>query len=248
MTACGALNVTEVVFLGRVTVDSGEGWGTLPGRFVEEILQGLPAELKEKEVEVDTSVRTSCYWRLELGERYVVFASRQSGRADRLRSSGCSFSFGVRGNEALLNALRQAKAGGPASLVGKVYRMSGKYERDSEGVIGATVYAEGNGERIEASTFSGGQFEFRNLVPGTYRLSVSSPGFVQDESQTWPSKGPVRISARSCESRSLSFGRMDALVEPYERILAIRYLGSQYKPLRSTRRETLSQRPARNED
>lgn len=70
-SACDALRPTEIVFVGTVTQDSGEGTGTGPGRMaVEEVLHGLPKDVRE--VTVDTSAGTSCYRRLKLHERYVI--------------------------------------------------------------------------------------------------------------------------------------------------------------------------------
>src|SRR5437870_2963175 len=74
-SACSALSGTPVVFVGRVTMDSGEGVGAGLGRMiVEEVLHGLPKDIGE--VDVDTMARTSCYMRLEEGTRVVLYGSR----------------------------------------------------------------------------------------------------------------------------------------------------------------------------
>ena len=117
-TACNGLKSTEIVFMGKVIEDSGRGFGKGPGRMiVEEVFHGLAKDVRE--VIVDTGAGFSCcYMRLQKGERYVIYGTRED--SGRIRRNSCSFSFAVTGNEALLSAIRDAESGGTARLVGKV--------------------------------------------------------------------------------------------------------------------------------
>jgi hypothetical protein len=108
-SACSAMSGSTVVFLGRVLVDSGEGWGTGPARvLVEEALLNVPKDLHE--VQISTSAGTSCYYRLKAGERYVVFAQKQGGPEMRLAVGGCSNTFLLQGNDHVLRRTAQQVA------------------------------------------------------------------------------------------------------------------------------------------
>src|ERR1700729_1591999 len=73
-SACGALRGTQVVFVGRVIEDSGEGIGKGSAKMVvEEILHGLPKEVRE--ITVETGAGTSCYMRLQKDERDVIYGT-----------------------------------------------------------------------------------------------------------------------------------------------------------------------------
>src|SRR5581483_8253516 len=102
--------------VARALTDSGERWGTGPARVaVEEPLQNVPSGLQETEIQ--TSAGTSCYFRLRAGERYVIISN-----GPRYSVGGCSNSFQVRGNEHILEALRDRVKGGPSRLVGTVLK------------------------------------------------------------------------------------------------------------------------------
>lgn len=165
-----------VVFVGRVLVDSGEGRGNGPARLrVEERLLNAPAELEE--VEVNTAAGTSCYMRLAAGRRYVIFATRDSGR---LLTGSCTSTFLVDANEHILDALRNQSQGGPAMVVGLVWRTL--YGSRGDGpVAGATVTLESGTARYEGVADASGHYEIRGVLPGRYRLDVSKPGFAPDE-------------------------------------------------------------------
>ena len=118
-TACDALSGTKIVFVGTVTEDSGEGRGTGPAKItVEEGLRGLPKGVTE--LTVDTHAGSSCYMRLQKGERYVIYGSPTDLAKGRVRREACSFSFAVKGNELLLAAIRGAALGTERSLAGRV--------------------------------------------------------------------------------------------------------------------------------
>jgi hypothetical protein len=195
-----------------VTQDSGEGIGKGPAKMVvEETLHGLPKGLRE--VTVDTSAGTSCYMRLRLDEHYVIYGSHVPGTQDRVSRNACSFSFAVTGNERLLSALRQAEAGGPSRLVGKVQMKYEDYNVQGEGATGMKVVAASNSGRLETSTNSNGEFEFLNVVPDTYHLTVSSPEVFEDKWR-WPSEDPP-IPPSSCGYQNLYVwpnGRIEGVV------------------------------------
>ena len=211
-SACTGLRETEVVFVGRVTQDSGEGWGTGPARMVvEETLHGLPKGLLE--VTVDTAAGTSCYMRLKLNERFVIYGRRVAGTPDRIRRDWCSFSFELAGNERLLAALREAEAGRGSRLVGKVQMKYGDYNSQGEGATGVKVVATRDGARLETSTNSDGEFEFPNVAAGTYHLAVTSPEVFEDKWR-WPGEDPP-VPAAGCGYQYLSVwpnGRIEGVV------------------------------------
>jgi len=178
---------------------------------VEDVLHGLPRQLRE--VTVDTMAGTSCYMRLRMNERYVVYGRRVSGTKDRISMDACSFSFGLVGNEALLSALRQAETGGTSRLVGKVQMRYGDYNVQGEGATGVKVVATSNGLRLETSTNGTGEFEFLNVMPGTYRLVVSSPDVFEDKWR-WPAENPAVLPS-SCGYQNLFVwpnGRIEGVI------------------------------------
>src|SRR5262245_51183237 len=67
----------SVAFIGRVIRETGTGPGHGLGRMVvEEVLKGLPEDIRE--VDVDSSSRTSCYVPLGKGERWVIYGDENS--------------------------------------------------------------------------------------------------------------------------------------------------------------------------
>lgn len=206
-----------VIFVARVLKDSGSGrWGTGMARVeIEEAVQNVPAELKE--VDVDTLAGTSCYFRLVQGERYVVITSSKG----RYSVGGCSPSFALRGNERILDALRNQAQGGPPRLVGRVRKTVGSWP-GQDGLPDAVVTLEtsGNGGmRREVTTDAGGWYEVKGLDPGRYNVAVARSGFAPDfeYNQRWSGrlvrdlktnvygpdkaepKGSVLISPGACE-------------------------------------------------
>jgi carboxypeptidase family protein len=203
LTACSAISDNTAVFLGRVLVDSGEGWGDGPAHLaVEEVYANLSKEIED--VEVNTGSGSSCYHRLREGNRYVVFATR--GKDGSLGIGGCSRTFDVQGKENVLDALRDKTAGGPARLVGKVYRNSGDYSRDDV-VAGAVVVAEADGVREEVLTDGHGNYTFLGLPPGGYRVSVHSASYLPDErfNSRWTGSGWLVVEDNRFE-KARSYG------------------------------------------
>jgi hypothetical protein len=169
---------STVVFLGRVLVDSGEGRGTGPARVrIEEALFNVPKELRE--VEINTSAGTSCYYRLKAGERYVVFAERETGAPVRLSIHACSNTFLLQGKEHILDALRNQSYDGPPRLVGSVLRSTGAYSHE-DGVPGAVIVARSATAQYTAFSDAFGRYEIRGMVPSRYQLEVAKAGFVPD--------------------------------------------------------------------
>ena len=186
-TACSDMGTPNIVFVGRVLVDSGEGRGTRPARVeVEEPLVNVPPEMRQ--VDVDSLVGTSCYYRLQAGERYVVFAQRQDGEPQKLFILACSNTFNVKGKEHILDALRNQLRGGPSRLVGTVRQNTGRYSHDP-GVAGATVVAESNTMSQEVHTDAFGNYDIRGLAPGRYHLDVLKDGFTPDTEYNHRSSG-----------------------------------------------------------
>ena len=209
------------VFAGRVLVDSGEGMGTGPARVsIEETLLNVPKDLRE--IEVDASAGTSCYYRLKAGERYVIFADVHDGPPVRYSIGGCTNTFRLQGNGHILDALRNKAQGGPSRLLGSVRRSSDAYSADAP-IPGARVVARSSGEEYETLSDGLGRFEIRGMAPARYALEVSKTGFVPDTKfnhrwsgiftrhktsdtvervETQPA-GSISIGEKSCEVRDL---------------------------------------------
>ncbi len=198
-SACGALRGTQVVFVGRVIEDSGEGIGKGSAKMVvEEILHGLPKEVRE--ITVETGAGTSCYMRLQKDERYVIYGTATDS-SDRVSRNFCSFSFRVAGNETLLAALREEEAQGKPRLAGKVQLRTSQFDASGNGVGGVRITAAGGGTKLDAITSSNGEFELRDIPIGKYHLSVSSPEYVEDQDR-FPREDPV-VGSGSCEYQNL---------------------------------------------
>ena len=181
--ACTVLRKTDIVFLGRLIEESGaEGFGSTAGKVaVEEVLHGLPPETRE--LYVNTGAGTSCYWRLQKGERYVIFASRGTAvfGAGGIFSGPCDSSFPLLGHETLFAALRNAERGGAARLVGHVQVRHAGPDSAVEPEDGLMVEAKGAGRRFTTLTNGQGEYEFLDLPPGSYRLKMISPRYFVDE-------------------------------------------------------------------
>lgn len=185
---CSTFHGTKIVFVGHVTEDSGEGWGKGPAKMVvDEVLHGLPRDVRE--LTVDTGAGTSCYMRLTKGERYVIYGSPIAGATGRISRDWCSFSFLVAGNETLLAALEQEENKGAANLLGRVQIMHQEFNVSGEGAAAVRVTAVNGTTRLETLTNSDGEFQFSDVAPGTYHLSVVSPDLFEDKFR-FPEKDP----------------------------------------------------------
>jgi len=196
---CSMLQTTEVVFLGTVTEDSGEGLGTGPGKMrVDEIFHGLAKETRE--ITVDTDARTSCHWRLEKGKQYLIYAKSVPGADGMVQSGQCSGSFPVRGSERYLNALRSAERGLLPHLAGRV-RVTAARGYSDEGAEGVSVVAVSGKTRRETITDGNGEFEFRGLLPGPFHLEWHSNEFFLDKRRV-PTK-VIEIGTTGCAYQGL---------------------------------------------
>ncbi|MBI4904425.1 MAG: carboxypeptidase regulatory-like domain-containing protein [Acidobacteria bacterium] len=219
-TPCSALaGKGGSVFIGRALTDTGEGWGTGPARMaVEQVLRGLPAEAKE--VTVSTSAGNSCYIRLIQGERYVIFGGPHSESDGRVHVStfACSNTFPTKGNETLVEALRNSAAGGASRLVGSVSFLSDEIYASGP-AMGITVQAISESGTLETTTQPSGDFEFRNVPRGEYRIvlpsykdgrysttaavNVPEKGCAYTSRQIWP-KGIIRGTVTDADGRPLA--------------------------------------------
>ena len=157
--------------------------------------------------------QTSCYMPLAMGERYVIYGSRDKSDPNLIHYHACSYSFRLRGNELLYDALRLTEDGGPSTLVGVLRKEIGKYEtQPAPG--GIRVIAESQGQRHETQTSADGYFAFRSIAPGDWRVKVNSPALVQVEGYDSPG-GSITVPARGCEVHSLrvvSAGRISGVI------------------------------------
>ena len=133
-----ALAGSGIVFVGRViSAPEGRYPMGIARVAVEEVLQNVPPETSEVNI---FNAGTDCDYPLQAGERYVIFA--EGSVKDQLHIGGCSMTFPVAGNERVLDALRNERAGGPPRLVGKVLESTGQFSHGA-GLAGVTVTAIG---------------------------------------------------------------------------------------------------------
>jgi len=151
---------------------------------VEEILQGLPENVRE--VEVDSSRRTSCYFRLEKDERYVIYGASDPKNLLLIHTGVCSGSFTVRGHELLVQALLAQKTDEPSRIVGFVRERTTLYGSTRQIGKAIKIVAERDGQRLEALALPDGQFEFRNVAPGTWHLRPESGEVIHDSDHDSP--------------------------------------------------------------
>jgi hypothetical protein len=166
---------------------------------VEEVLQGIPKDAGE--VEVETSAMTSCYMRLAKDERYLIFASRDPHNPELLHNHVCAHSFNIRGSDRLLQALRDAEARGTTHLLGSVYKQREQYGLGDIAGGGIRVTAVKGDRNLETLTTAHGQFDFEGVMPGTWAVRVDSPGLVHHD--IWPAGDPV-VPQHGCAVRYLS--------------------------------------------
>ncbi len=215
-TPCSALGGSPVIFVAEVIVDSGDGWGQGPAKVViVEPLQNVPKGLKE--ATISTGAGSSCYRRLIAGERYVIITG-----GPQYSVSSCNESFLLRGNEHILDAMRNQLKGGAPRLVGAVLRSTGRYSRE-RGISNVRVELSNGESRHTANTDGEGRYEISGLGAGRYKIQLSKDGYFPDEeyNNRWsgtmvlnretnkiePVKdvpGEIEITGRSCEIRDLA--------------------------------------------
>ncbi len=203
--SCSDSRGGDAVFIGKVVRDSGRGWGSGRGHMiVENVLQGLPENARE--VEVDSSSRTSCYFRLEKDQRYVIYGESDSKNPRLIHTGVCSGSFMVRGHELLVQALLAQKGREPSRIVGVVRERTTLYGSTEQIGKSIKIVAEREGERLEALSLPDGQFEFRNVAPGAWRLRPETTGVIHDSDNDRP-PNEVRVPIQGCAVSSLSVRR-----------------------------------------
>ncbi len=193
-TPCSSLGGSVVIFVADVLVDSGEALGTGPAKVViVEPLQNVPAE--QREATIATSAGTSCYRRLRAGERYVIITN-----GPPYSVSGCNESFLLRGNEHILDAIRNQLRGGAPRLVGTVLKSTGRYSRQG-GISNVRVELRSGESRYAATTDSEGRYAIPELEPGPYMLRISKEGYVPDEEHNlrWSGATPLKAKISASE-------------------------------------------------
>ncbi len=171
---CSSIGGDSVIFVAEGLSDSGDGWGNGPGRVaIIEPLQNVPRELKE--VTVATGAGTSCYRPIRTGEQYVIITS-----GPRYSIAACNGSFELKGNEHILDAMRNQLRGGGPGLAGIVRRSTGRYSHGT-GVSNARVELRNGEARHEAITDGEGRYAISNLEAVRYKILVSKEGYVPDD-------------------------------------------------------------------
>jgi protocatechuate 3,4-dioxygenase beta subunit len=216
-TPCTLISGTRPVFVALVLRDGGSGWGEGTTRLrIEERLAN--ASTLPDEMEIGTAAGTSCYRRLRMGERYVVFAEASAAKGFDWSVSGCNPTFALRDNEHQLDALRNAASQGPARLIGIVHQLENN-NRPAPRVPGATVTATSPDREYSVVTDGSGVFTIPGILPGRYRMEVAKPGYLPNSTYNsrWSGRlvfnqetrrsapdpeekvsGPVLITERAC--------------------------------------------------
>ena len=203
---CYAFQRSQAVFVGlvnSVTRDNivqmlGErklSYGHLVVQFtVEEPLKGVAT----KTVEVVTGLGGGdCGYTFEVGERYLVYASKREspttlrGMPLTLISGGssltvplstrlCSRTQPLKRAVDDLELIRALNTGKPETRIfGRVLDLAPRPDEPlpylKRAVVGVTIKAEKENDRYEAQTDSEGRYQFRNLKPGVYKVTIVLP-------------------------------------------------------------------------
>jgi hypothetical protein len=186
-TPCRDFARHTVVFQGRVERITPLG---PPGAFAPNLvrlavehawkgLQGASADI----FEADTL--DGDYHGFTVGERYVVYANRDP-RTGQIRAFGCDRTKPVaeaRADLRFLESLSRPATGGTIFGVVAVKRD----ERETTQPVrlpGVRLLLDGVGVHRETRSDPNGEFEFKRLKPGSYRLSVAfPPGYLPDSAQ-----------------------------------------------------------------
>jgi hypothetical protein len=128
-------------------------------------------------VESEPQNGANCGFTFRVGVRYVVYA--RAGLGGQLTTSMCSGTKLAAAAAADLAFLEEV-TGSPRGVrvFGTVRRMEYdlvSFARVEEGVAGARVRLNGAGTSREATTTSDGKYDFQDLRPGVYTLSVTPP-------------------------------------------------------------------------
>jgi hypothetical protein len=161
---------------------------------VEDPLKGV----ESKKVEVVTGMGgCDCGYRFETGERYLVYAHKNesptkireipltlisggSSLAVPLKTMMCSRTQPLKQAVDDLELIRALKAGKPETRIfGRVFDHT-RQPNDpspyySRFMTGVTIKAENEIDRYETQTDADGRYQFRNIKPGVYQVTVVLP-------------------------------------------------------------------------
>ena len=126
---------------------------------------------------------TSCGYVFKEGERYLVYAHRNSYRNNELEVSVGNtrtrpFSEAAEDLQ-YIRGLESAEPG--ARVFGKVRQFTynlRKLDHDAEVLRNITIILDGNNHRQEVVTDSEGRYEFKRLPTGTYRIRAELPTYL----------------------------------------------------------------------
>ncbi|MBY0505796.1 MAG: carboxypeptidase-like regulatory domain-containing protein [Bryobacteraceae bacterium] len=215
-TPCSVLGGSSVIFVADVIAESGERWGDGSVKVaIVEPIQNVPEGLKE--ATIATMARTSCYRRLQLGERYVIIT-----QGPAYSVSSCNESFRLKGNEHILDAMRNQLRGAAPRLVGTIRKSSGLYARDG-GIANVRVELRNGESRYSGTSDGEGRYVISGLQAARYTVHISKSGYVPDEeyNHRWSGRmalnremnrvepvkdapGEIEILGRSCQIRDLA--------------------------------------------
>lgn len=208
-SACSTWAKGQEIFV--VTVEEAATPGGVARVRVEERLWGTVKE--GVSIPLSTWAGSSCEYPMRAGERHVIFAEANGGT---LGTGACSFSFAVAGQEHILEALRNQKAGGKPWLTGTVEMPVGWPSQEIPAAGVRVTVSNGTSTR-EAITDAHGGYVIRGLRPGRYRIRADKAGFTADskfndenpwrglaegEKDTRP-PGTVEMGGRECVIRDL---------------------------------------------
>lgn len=198
---------TVAVFLAEVLEGTGDqryNRDQPPARVrVLETFAGL--EPSQSELLVNPSLGTSCQFRLRAGEQWLIIGSKKSdvltgtSHAD-IYTSGCSSSFPIAHFPKLFSALRTSFTKGQESIAGKARVSKGRFQAGR--AAAALRITATDGEAVHhASANADGEFEFVDVSPGTWTLSVADQDYVLES--IWPAK-EIEIPAGGCAYRQVA--------------------------------------------
>ncbi len=175
--ACSAFPETPIVVLVNVLEDSGEGMGTGPAKvIVEEIFHGLPPATRQ--ISVESHAGSCFYMRLKKGERYVIYARAHPSDQTLIVRKTCSFSFPAKGNELLIETLRNFITTENPSLVGRLELLNSNLDPLNDLPFQTLVHAISKSHHFTTFTTPSGEFRFSGIPAGTYNVRFDTEHFV----------------------------------------------------------------------